>query len=132
MRPWTRKSAKRATKGCIRRQRHTVVARCSAAVVFLHSEARGLELFERHLAALRVEKDVPVLVAHGRWRLGGWVCGVVMQVKNGGARRSRQRGSVKEEERRICRMSNDYLHTATKQWQVRPVRWKAHGVAGRS
>ena len=31
----------------------------------------SLELLERHFAILRIQKDVPVLVAHGVWLAGG-------------------------------------------------------------
>jgi hypothetical protein len=37
----------------------------------LHGVAGGLELLEGHFAVLRVQKDVPVLVAHGVWLAGG-------------------------------------------------------------
>jgi hypothetical protein len=37
----------------------------------LHGVASGLELLERHFAVLRIQKDVPVLIAHGVWLAGG-------------------------------------------------------------
>jgi hypothetical protein len=48
----------------IRRHEHTIGACGPAAIASLHGVARGLELLERHLAALGVEDDVPVLIAH--------------------------------------------------------------------
>ena len=37
----------------------------------MHGVASGLELLERHFAVLRIQKDVPVLIAHGVWLAGG-------------------------------------------------------------
>ena len=49
----------------IRRREHTVGACGPAAIASLYGIACCLELLERHLAALGVEDDVPVLIAHG-------------------------------------------------------------------
>jgi hypothetical protein len=52
-------------RNSIRRREHTIGACGPAAIASLYGVARGLELLERHLAALGVEDDVPVLIAHG-------------------------------------------------------------------
>jgi hypothetical protein len=52
-------------RNSIRRCEHTIGACGSAAIASLHGVARGFELLERHLAALGVQDDVPVLIAHG-------------------------------------------------------------------
>jgi hypothetical protein len=49
----------------IRRRGRTIGARGPAAIASLHGVTSRLELLERHLAALGVEDDVPVLIAHG-------------------------------------------------------------------
>ena len=36
----------------------------------MYSVAGGLELLERHFTVLRIQKDVPVLIAHGVWLAG--------------------------------------------------------------
>jgi hypothetical protein len=51
-------------RNIIRRREHTIGACGPAAIASLHGVARGLELLERHLTALGVEDDVPVLIAH--------------------------------------------------------------------
>jgi hypothetical protein len=53
------------SRNILRRREHTIGACGPAAIASLHGVARGLELLERHLAALGVEDDVPVLIAHG-------------------------------------------------------------------
>jgi hypothetical protein len=52
-------------RSIIRRRGHTIGARGPADIASLNGIAGRLELLERHLAALGVEDDIPVLVAHG-------------------------------------------------------------------
>jgi hypothetical protein len=49
----------------MRQREHTIDAGGPAATASLHGVTGRLELLERHLAALGVEDDVPVLVTHG-------------------------------------------------------------------
>jgi hypothetical protein len=49
----------------VRRREHTIGACGPAAIASLHGITSRLELLERHLAALGIEDDVPVLIAHG-------------------------------------------------------------------
>jgi hypothetical protein len=45
----------------------TIATVGTASTALLHGEAGGLELLEGHLAVLRIQKDIPVLIAHSVW-----------------------------------------------------------------
>jgi len=49
------------------RVERTIATVGPASTALLHGKAGGLELLERHFAVLRIEKDIPVLIAHGVW-----------------------------------------------------------------
>ena len=53
--------------GLVRSEHTTAIGRTA----LLYGIAGSLELLERHFAVLWVQKDVPVLIAHGVWLAGG-------------------------------------------------------------